>query len=399
MTISRILIVSDYAGSRGGCELLAQTFRNGLRERGVDAYLLASTVDPFDQEQAPDGAFWGTSGRARCFPEIFNPSARKHLKTALRTFKPDVVHLLMFMTQASPAILPLLADRPVVYTTNTYRVICPTGTRLLPNGSLCTEHPGRVCLSNGCLSSKGWLPRMVQLQLLEKWRENIRCVVAPSAAMAKELERGGWPVSKIIYYGVEQHQRSRGLAERPCIAYAGRLVPEKGCETLLHAFARVLTQHSDAQLLIAGDGPERARLQALAIELVGGSAVFLGQLRHSDLQRLFESAWVQVVSSLWVEPFGLVTAEAMMRGTAVVATRIGGQVELIEQGVTGFLVPASNIDAMADALCELCRDRNKARIDGGIGLPARRAASLPGSNVYQLSVALRGRRCGRWSMK
>ena len=146
MTISRILIVSDYAGSRGGCELLAQTFRNGLRERGVDAYLLASTVDPFDQDQAPDGAFWGTSGRARCFPEIFNPSARKHLKTALRTFKPDVVHLLMFMTQASPAILPLLADRPVVYTTNTYRVICPTGTRLLPNGSLCTEHPGRVCL-------------------------------------------------------------------------------------------------------------------------------------------------------------------------------------------------------------------------------------------------------------
>ena len=209
-TISRILIVSDYAGSRGGCELLAQTFRNGLRERGVDAYLLASTVDAFEQAQAPDGVFWGTSGRARCFPEIFNPSARAQLRKALRTFNPDVVHLLMFMTQASPAILPLLANRPVVYTTNTYRVICPTGSRLLPNGSLCTEHPGRVCLSNGCLSYKGWLPRMVQLQLLEWWRESIRCVVAPSAAMASELERGGWPVSKIIYFGVEQHQRLAG---------------------------------------------------------------------------------------------------------------------------------------------------------------------------------------------
>jgi len=215
---------------------------------------------------------------------------------------------------------------------------------------------------------------MVQLQLLEKWREIIRCVVAPSEAMAKELERGGWPVSKIIYYGVERHQRSSGLAERPCIAYAGRLVPEKGCQTLLHAFARVLTQHPDAQLLIAGDGPERARLQALAIELVGDSAVFLGQLRNSDLQRLFESAWVQVVSSLWIEPFGLVTAEAMMRATAVVATRIGGQVELIEHGVTGFLVPARDINAMADALCELCRDRNKARSMGESG--RRRAEHL-----------------------
>ena len=208
---------------------------------------------------------------------IFNPSARAQPK-ALRTFKPDVVHLLMFMTQASPPSFRSWLIRPVVYTTNTYRVICPTGTRLLPNGSLCTEHPGRVCRSNGCLSSKGWLPRMVQLQLLEKWRENIRCVVAPSAAMAKELELGGWPVSKIIYYGVEQHQRSSGLAERPCIAYAGRLVPEKGCRDLLHAFARVLTQHPDAQLLIAGDGPERARLQALAIELVGGSARVSGPI-------------------------------------------------------------------------------------------------------------------------
>ena len=102
--------------------------------------------------------------------------------------------------------------------------------------------------------------------------------------------------------------------------------------------------------------------------------MFLGQLRHSDLQRLLESAWVQVVSSLWVEPFGLVTAEAMMRGTAVVATRIGGQVELIEHGVTGFLVPASDIDAMADALCELCRDRNKALSMGESG--RRRAEQL-----------------------
>src|SRR5262245_43280669 len=62
MPISRILIVSDYAGSRGGCELLAQTFRRGLRERGVDAYLLASSADAFEQDQAPDGLFWGTSG-------------------------------------------------------------------------------------------------------------------------------------------------------------------------------------------------------------------------------------------------------------------------------------------------------------------------------------------------
>ncbi len=374
MTISRILIVSDYAGSRGGCELIAQTLRKGLRERGVDAYLLASAVDAFAEDEAPDGLFWGSSGPARCFPEIFNPSARAHLKKALRTFKPDVVHLLMFMTQASPAILPLLADRPVVYTANTYRVICPTGTRLLPNGRLCVEHAGRVCHANGCLSSKGWLPRMVQLQLLERWRGNIRCVVAPSAAMAKELEGGGWPVSKVIHYGVEQHQRSSGLAERPCIAYAGRLVAEKGCEILLRAFARVRDQHPGAQLLIAGDGPERARLQALAIELVGDSAVFLGQLPRSDLQRLLESAWVQVVGSLWIEPFGLVTAEAMMRGTAVVATRIGGQAELIEHGVTGLLVPAHDIGAMADALCDLCGDRNKAESMGGAG--RRRAEQL-----------------------
>ena len=367
MRVSRVLIVSDYAGSRGGCELIAQDFRDGLRKRGVDARWFASEVDSFGQDDAPDYRFWGTSGPARCLPEIFNPSARMRLKQALRSFKPDLVHLLMFMSQASPAILPLLADRPVVYTANTYRVICPSGTRLLPNGNCCAERAGRACRANGCLSLKGWLPRMVQLRLLERWHEHIGRTVAPSATVARELEASGWPVHEIIYHGVEQHERVGDLLDRPCIAYAGRLVPEKGCDVLLRAFARVLTQHQNAQLLIAGDGPERERLQALAAELVGTKATFLGYIPRYKLQLLLECAWVQVLPSLWPEPFGLVVVEAMMRGTAVVATQGGAQEELIERGVTGLLVPAHDVGALADALCELCGNERLAKTMGQAG--------------------------------
>jgi glycosyltransferase involved in cell wall biosynthesis len=129
----------------------------------------------------------------------------------------------------------------------------------------------------------------------------------------------------------------------------------------LEAFAKVTARLPQARLLIAGDGSERNRLRAKIDQLdLGGSVEMLGHLSRTQLEDHFASAWVQVVPSRWEEPFGIVAAEAMMRGTAVVASNTGGLAELVQHGETGILVPPSDPAALAGALLPLLENQPQA---------------------------------------
>jgi glycosyltransferase involved in cell wall biosynthesis len=78
-------------------------------------------------------------------------------------------------------------------------------------------------------------------------------------------------------------------------------------------------------------------------------------------------AWVQAVPSVWAEPFGFVAAEAMMRGSAVVATNTGGLGEIVQDGMTGRQTPPGDVEALAAALIEILSDRELAERYGAAG--------------------------------
>ena len=126
----------------------------------------------------------------------------------------------------------------------------------------------------------------------------------------------------------------------------GRLVPAKDYPNLLQAFAAVCRRRNHVQLVIAGEGGERAGLQVLARALsIESRVTFLG-LRH-DIPELMSSADVFVLSSAW-EGFGLVVGEAMACERVVVATDCGGVCEIV--GDPKLLVPAHDPHALATAL-------------------------------------------------
>jgi glycosyltransferase involved in cell wall biosynthesis len=128
-----------------------------------------------------------------------------------------------------------------------------------------------------------------------------------------------------------------------------------------------------ARLIVVGDGPEKFALARLATDLGIRDAVdFAGHLAQPDMERALGAAWVHAVPSRWEEPFGLVAAEAMMRGTAVVASDRGGLTEQVVAGETGFLVPAGDAQALAHALEPVVRDRDFA---DRLGSAARARAS------------------------
>lgn len=351
--LERVLLIHDYAGTRGGAELVIQDLRTALRNRGIDARLMASTADPFDQGSAPDYPFRGSTGNLRALRETVNLDAVRVARRTVREFAPQVVHLGMILTQASPAILPVVQSRPVILNVTEFRLVCPKGTRSLPDGRLCPHPVGLACLREGCFRIRGLAPRLVQLALLRRWRNAVDLVVSPSQAMAAILERHGFPVDAVVPYGVVVPPMRQRSTDPLLLGFAGRLLPEKGVEVLVDAVAQLPPHLARVRLWIAGEGPDRARLEAQARRLCLGDRVeFLGHLPREELQRRFEAVTIQVVPSLWSEPYGLVTVEAMARGTPVVASAVGASPELIDDGRTGYLVPPGDAGALSRRLTE-----------------------------------------------
>ncbi len=123
----------------------------------------------------------------------------------------------------------------------------------------------------------------------------------------------------------------------------GRLVPEKGIDVAVAAAARV-----GRRLVVVGEGPERPRLEELG-RATGAEVRFAGAVAPAALPDLYRQARLVVVPSRR-EGFGLVAAEALASGRAVVASRVGGLTDIVTDGVNGMLVPPDDVEALAAAL-------------------------------------------------
>jgi glycosyltransferase involved in cell wall biosynthesis len=152
---------------------------------------------------------------------------------------------------------------------------------------------------------------------------------------------------------------------QPVITLVGRLSPEKGAQYLLQAAPQVLAAQSAARFLIVGEGPQRAELEALTRRLgLAGAVRFLGY--RDDVSVLLALSSVVVVPSLR-EAFGLILLEAMAQARPVVATRVGGIPEVVEDGLTGRLVPPADPVALAQAILGLLQNPEAAASMGRRG--------------------------------
>ena len=148
---------------------------------------------------------------------------------------------------------------------------------------------------------------------------------------------------------------SGGRAAR--LICVGRLSPEKGQAGLLEAFATLAADYRGLELVIVGDGPESDQLHAIAEQLgIGDRVRFAGRLGERASLDEIARADVLVVAS-FMEGLPIALMEAMAIGTAVVASRIAGIPELVEDGESGLLFTPSNWDGLADCIRRLLDDR------------------------------------------
>jgi len=380
--VRRVLMVNKFQYPKGGAELYMYGLAGLLEREGVDVRYFGMRhprnvdsdtsrhyVSEVDFEQPPPGI-----GRLRVAARaVYSFEARRRM-SALLADQPafDVAHLHNVYHQLSPSILAPLhrADIPVVMTVHDYKLVCPVYT-LVSHGEMCERCVGghfqnavRLRCNRGSLAGSAlvagetWLHRTLRL-----WEHGVDVFVTPSSYLREKLIAGGYPADRVVavpnFVDPDRYRAHPQPGEY--FLYLGRLSREKGVETLIEAVAG-----TPLELRIAGEGPERERLEALAVAS-GGRVEFIGHRSGDDLERLVAGARAVVVPSRWPENCPLVVLEAMASARPLVASRVGGIPELARDDQEALLVPPGDVAALRSALVRLHDDAELALALGRAG--------------------------------
>lgn len=179
---------------------------------------------------------------------------------------------------------------------------------------------------------------------------------------------GDWSKIAIVHCGVSPSAYRRdpgGNGKR--VAFVGRLDPVKGALLLIEAMAEVLKVHPDATLTLAGDGPARAAAEARALALgIEPSVRFAGFMTQGQVADLLANSDMLALPS-FAEGLPVVYMEALASRIPVVASRVAGVQELVEDGVTGYATPPGDVVSLVDRIVRLMDDPAEARRMGDSG--------------------------------
>jgi glycosyltransferase involved in cell wall biosynthesis len=223
--------------------------------------------------------------------------------------------------------------------------------------------------------SRGWTSESFKVRLYERldrfhlrWMDQVVCV---SEAQAARVRHAGVRPDRIrvIYNAIdptrfhESDARYRAKLLRyfrqprtHVIGAAGRLSPEKGFEVLVKAAERVLREQPCTGFVLFGEGPERANLQK-QINAAGLGQNFILAGFRADLDRFLPHFDLLVLPS-YTEGMPNVVLEAFAAGVPVVATAVGGTPEIVEEAVSGHLVPAGDAETMGERICQVLDNPN-----------------------------------------
>jgi glycogen synthase len=349
----KLLIYSHFfAPSVGGVETLVLSLARGL------AGLRGASGDPeFELTLATQTLADNFDDLSLPFKVVRQPNLI-HLWDLIRAS--DVVHVAG--PALSPIFLGLLARKPVVVEHHGFQTICPNGQLLIePAGTPCPGHfmAGRHGECLRCNSGQGWFASR-KLWLLTFVRRflcrRVSSNITPTAWLGGLVQLPRIvPVPHGLEFVAAPVAYPASASHPPVIVFQGRLVTTKGVGILLEAARSLLAQNRAFELLIIGDGPERASLERLSQGApLAGHVRFAGRLLGAELDAALAHAFVVVVPSLGGEVFGLVVAENMSRGLPVITSDLGAFVEVLGEG--GLTFRTGDAAALAQELARILDD-------------------------------------------
>ena len=382
-------IYNQYRSLFGGEETVVRRIAEMVERNGGEARLLMRS------SRGLDSSF---SGKAQAFLSgIYNPFARQEVVRFIEDYRPDVAHVHNLYPLFSPSVLGGLRSQgiPIVMTVHNHFHTCPTADHLF-DGEICEKCVGGReyhCAIQNCrrnvLESLGYSVRSVVARGLRFFTANVDVTIALNEFARGRLLMAGFAPERVVVL-----PNSVEIPDQPADAHAGgyamfsgRMCPEKGVATLLEAARRT----AEIPVRLFGGGPTLEEHRNVAPE----NADFRGQVDATEIAEAYRGARFLVVPSRWFEGCPLVILEAMSFGLPVIASRIGGLPELVDEGVTGMLFEPGNSEELADKMAALWRDPGLCQEMGEAG--RRKAAREFGEKdhwirlkeIYELAMTAR----------
>lgn len=349
----RILHVNKFFDLHGGADVYMQQLIRAQRQAGHDVHAFSTRGVknlPSDDERyfitryhldRSDGPFTDLKKAANF---IWNVEAKKSFARMLDEVKPDVVHLHNIYHHISTSILPEIRKRsiPCVQTLHDYKLAAPNYD-MFDHGAPCERSKGgryyNVVLHR-CLSSK-LLPNILAAvemyftKATQAYEKTVAVFLCPSRFIKEKMEDWGEPPGKLRYVpNPVDLPAAPAVRGGGYILSVGRLSAIKGLRSFLEAAIKV----PELQVKIAGRGPEEASLKKM-VEQSGATHIeFLGFVAPEEVRKLRHRAEAIVLPTISYENASLTLLEGMAEGLPCLATRIGGNPELVDDGVNGFLV-------------------------------------------------------------
>ena len=364
--MSTLLSVNSYHYRRDGSETVYLEHNRLFAEAGWDVVPFAMSSPAnlptpwsryFPDEMELGGDYSLPQRVARAPRAVYSRPAAQALRALLRDVRPDLAHCHSIYHHLSPSVLDVLRTHevPVVMTLHDLKIACPAYL-MHTAGAVCERCRGGHLvnvLKHRCI--RGSVPlsavAFAEAQLhrtLATYARGVTRFVSPSAFYVRKLVEWGWDPSRFVH--IPNAVDVAGLTPHPepgrAFLYFGRLSAEKGVRTLVRAAAQ-----AGVPLRLAGDGPLRAELTALAASL-GADVTFLGRLHGDALWDEVAAARATVLPSEWYENAPMTVLESYALGKPVVAAAVGGLPELVDEA-TGWLFASGSVDSLGEALARV----------------------------------------------
>jgi len=362
----RILICSSFFPPHylGGAELIAYKQAKLLRRMGHDVRVFSGRLGghwfrPHRVKQE-NGIFQVTrvSLSAQDISGTswdFNSSDIRHAFCGtLEDFTPDVVHFHNIVGLSIGMVEECYRRGiPTVMTLHDYWGICFKNTLLKNNGNICKQG-GLVCLDcREMLVGLSPLPSPVRNAHILLALRQVDRLLTPSHYVATQYAANGVPHDRItvIQNGIDGENFAAGQRHtaKLTLGFIGHLGKHKGLDVLLHALS--LMDASRVRLLVVGTGEDAEWLQTFCHERgLNPYVTFVGHVENHRIASIYQQINVLVVPSVWPENSPVTITEAMASGIPVIASDVGGISELVEDGITGYLIPLRDSLAIAERI-------------------------------------------------
>ncbi|HBU07484.1 MAG TPA: glycosyltransferase family 1 protein [Candidatus Magasanikbacteria bacterium] len=336
----KILLVNKYWYLRGGAERVVLETKQLLEQAGhiVEIFGMNHPENIFSNKYFIDFIDYrkmtGWQKIKSAGKMIYNKKAKENFTQLVNDFEPDVVHFHNIYHQLSFSLLDIIKEKniPSVMTLHDYKMISPNYS-LFHHGKIADEICGcnyYRCVFNNCMEDyANSLIATIEAywRKFKKYSSYIDLYISPSEFLKNKFVKCGWDEKKVVVINNPVSVSETEIQTGDYITFVGRLSKEKGVDVLLQAMALI----PNIPLYIIGIGPAEEKLKKYVEENNLKNVKFCGFKSGQELTDLITKARLVVVPSIWYENYPMVVLEAKAMGKVVLASKIGGLIELLPE--------------------------------------------------------------------